>query len=177
MHTNELVDVFLGHLNKACVFTIPNNPSKMSTQTLKEYKLSLGFEADPDSGVDGFEDFQKYCNRMTISVALYAAIAQTSPWNGEAQPKGIALGDMWTWFATIINTKPYLMTAPILLAALEVAGYEMHRTYKRQFHKLLVLLEENVCPLLSTVSLKYAGERALCNSLTRTPKQVLQQLL
>lgn len=149
VHTHALGPIIIGHLNRTCVYTIPTPGRKKSpTETIDAYKLSLGFEKDA-STPDGFESFEKYCARVTISVALYAATLQSTPWNSEAEPPEISVVTLWSWFAAVVNEPPHLLTAPILLAALEVAGFELLRVFKRQFHKILVVILKDVCPRLS----------------------------
>ncbi|KAG1699270.1 hypothetical protein DVH05_014187 [Phytophthora capsici] len=151
VQTPELTDVMLGYFYKTCVFTIPDNPEKHASQTIAEYKVSVGFQkaVGDSSDPDGLEHVTEYTRRMTMISAVLAAVRQTTPWDGSPSPPGLELGDCWTWLARLINEPPHLMTGALTLTILEVAGFELLRTYKKQFHKLLVLIAREVCPRLS----------------------------
>ncbi|KAG9414104.1 Nuclear pore complex nucleoporin component [Aphanomyces cochlioides] len=147
VHTPELVDVFLAYLYKACPYTIPHEPKKAPDQSIDEYKLSIGMEYE--EGSKTFEPHEKYIQRMTMCVALLSSIMQTYPFDGKPQPRGLTLADCWTWIARIVNAEPNVLTSPILLAILETSGYQMFQTYKRQFGKLISLIQNTVVPSLS----------------------------
>ncbi|DBA04151.1 TPA: hypothetical protein N0F65_004259 [Lagenidium giganteum] len=152
VQTPELADVVLAMFNKACVFTIPDNPTKKADQSVAEYKMSLGFEkaVGDTSDPDGLEHVTEYSKRMTMTVAVLAAVMQTTPWDGSAQPPGMGIGDCWVWMARLVNEPPHLMTGSLLLTILEVSGFELLRHYRKQFHKLLELIATKVGPRLST---------------------------
>ncbi|KAK1931576.1 Nucleoporin GLE1 [Phytophthora citrophthora] len=151
VQTPELTDVMLGYFYKTCVFTIPDNPEKHASQTIAEYKISVGFQkaVGESSDPDGLEHVTEYTRRMTMISAVLAAVRQTTPWDGSPSPPGLELGDCWTWLARLINEPPHLMTGALTLTILEVAGFELLRNYKKQFHKMLVLIARDVCPRLS----------------------------
>ncbi|KAL3660941.1 hypothetical protein V7S43_013957 [Phytophthora oleae] len=151
VQTPELTDVMLGYFYKTCVFTIPDNPEKHASQTIAEYKVSVGFQkaVGESSDPDGLEHVTEYTRRMTMISAVLAAVRQTTPWDGSPSPPGLELGDCWTWLARLINEPPHLMTGALTLTILEVAGFELLRNYKKQFHKMLVLIARDVCPRLS----------------------------
>lgn len=151
VRTPELTDVVLAYFHKMCVFTIPTNPGKKAEQSVAEYKMSLGFEkaVGETSDPDQLEHVTVYAKRMTMIVAVLAAVMQTSPYDSSPQPAGLGIGDCWVWMARLVNETPHLMTGPLLLTILEVAGFELLRQYKNQFHKLLVLIAREVCPQLS----------------------------
>jgi nucleoporin GLE1 len=136
-----------------CVYTIPENPTKKPNQSIAEYKQSIGFEKaiGDTSDPDGLEHVTVYTKRMTMIVAVLAATMQTLPWeSNQKQPIGLSIGDCWTWLARLVNENPpHLMTGSLILTILEVAGFELLRIYRRQFHKLLLLIASQVCPRLS----------------------------
>ncbi|CEG47718.1 nucleoporin gle1 [Plasmopara halstedii] len=147
----ELTNVMLGYFYKACVFTIPDNPEKLSSQSVAEYKIFVGFQkaVGESSDPDGLEHVTEYTRRMTMISAVLAAVRQTTPWDRSSSPPGLELGDCWSWLARLVNEPPHLMTGALTLTILEVAGFELLRNYKKQFHKLLVLIARDVCPRLS----------------------------
>ncbi|CAI5711196.1 unnamed protein product [Hyaloperonospora brassicae] len=151
VQTPELTDVVLGYFHKTCVFTIPDNPEKHASQTIADYKMSVGFHkaVGESSDPDGLEHVTEYTRRMTMVCAVLAAVRQTTPWDGSPSPPGLGLGDCWSWLARLLNEPPHLMTGALTLTILEVAGFELLQQYKKQFHKLLVLIARDVCPRLS----------------------------
>ncbi|CAI5743962.1 unnamed protein product [Peronospora destructor] len=151
VQTPELTDVVLGYFHTTCVFTIPDSPEKHASQTIAEYKMSVGFHkaVGESSDPDGLEHVTEYTRRMTMISAVLAAVRQTAPWDGSPSPPGLDLGDCWSWLAWLLNEPPHLMTGALTLTILEVAGFELWRVYKKQFHKLLVLIARDVCPRLS----------------------------
>lgn len=149
VHTPALAPVFLGHLNQACVYTIPDFPTKTAKQSVKEYQLSLGFEMDPEKN-DAVEPFTKYSHRMMIAMGLYAAICQTSPWHQEPQAPGLALTDLWQWMQhVLLKIPPQLMTATLVTSALEVAGFELQRSYPQDMPQLMAHVQNQILPKLS----------------------------
>ncbi|CAH0480773.1 unnamed protein product [Peronospora belbahrii] len=151
VQTPELTDIILGYFHKSCVFTIPDNPEKHASQTIADYKMSMGFQkaVGESSDPDGLEHVTEYTRRMTMIAAVLAAVRQTAPWDGSPCPPGLDLGDCWSWLARLLNEPPHLMTGALILTILEVAGFELLRKYKKQFHKLLELIARDVCPRLS----------------------------
>ncbi|CAI5711820.1 unnamed protein product [Peronospora effusa] len=151
VQTPELTDVILGYFHTTCVFTIPDSPEKQASQTIAEYKISVGFHkaVGESSDPDGLEHVTEYTRRITMISAVLAAVRQTAPWDGSPSPPGLDLGDCWSWLAWLLNEPPHLMTGALTLTILEVAGFELWRNYKKQFHKLLVLIARDVCPRLS----------------------------
>lgn len=151
VRTPELTDVMLAYFHKLCVFTIPESPTKTASQSVADYKRALGFEpaVGDTSDPDGLEHITVYTKRMTMVVAVLAAVMQTAPYDNSPQPAGLSIGDCWVWMARLVNEPPHLMTGSLLLTLLEVAGFELLRQYKSQFHKLLVLIARDVCPHLS----------------------------
>ncbi|RLO02893.1 hypothetical protein DYB28_005483 [Aphanomyces astaci] len=170
VHTPDLTDIFLAHmhtvatpyillilmrcvlcmmgvhLDQMCPYTIPTTPMRSEGQSDDTYRLSIGMEQDTNHS---FESFDKYTQRMAMAVALLLAVMQTSPFDGQPQPAHLAISDAWTWMARVVNAAPHPLTAPILLAALETAGFELHRQYKSQFLKLASVIQSNVVPILS----------------------------
>lgn len=109
------------------------------------FQKAVGESSDPD----GLEHVTEYTRRMTMISAVLAAVRQTIPWDGSSSRPGLELGDCWMWLARLVNEPPHLMTGALTLTILEVAGFELLRTYKKQFHKLLVLIARDICPRLS----------------------------
>ncbi|KAJ0397380.1 hypothetical protein P43SY_008211 [Pythium insidiosum] len=156
VETPELSDVLLGYFNKMSMYTVPESRKKRADQSVKQYKMSIGFEEAVDAqdskkvDSDGLEHVAEYSRRMSMICAALAAVMQTTPWTpGVSEPTGLGIQDCWAWVARLVNDQPELLTGPILLAILEVAGFELLRHYKTQFHKLLMLIAKDVLPRLN----------------------------
>ncbi|GLD96126.1 hypothetical protein PINS_up004804 [Pythium insidiosum] len=157
VQTPELSDVLLAYFNQMCMYTVPESRKKRADQSVKEYKMSIGFEEAVDAqdgkkkaDSDGLEHVAEYSRRMSMICAALAAVMQTTPWTpGASEPPGLGIQDCWAWLARLVNDQPELLTGPILLAILEVAGFELLRHYKTQFHKLLMLIAKDVLPRLN----------------------------
>ncbi|KDO22867.1 hypothetical protein SPRG_12004 [Saprolegnia parasitica CBS 223.65] len=119
VHTPELADIFVAHLNQICPFTVPFCPPLRPEQSPQEFLATIGMEWDDER--QAAEELEKYQMRMSMAIALLAATMQP----------------------------PHTYTAMTILALLETAGFALLSQYKRQFQKLLELLQRHVLPDLS----------------------------
>ncbi|OQR96568.1 hypothetical protein ACHHYP_15141 [Achlya hypogyna] len=149
VHTPELADMFVAHLNKLCPFTVPCSPARQPGQSDEEYTTVLGWEWDTENGKRTIESPEKYQMRMNMAVALLAATMQTTPYDGSPQPAGLTIEDCWTWLANLVNSKPNTFTATVVLSLLETAGFQLAQRFGRQFQKLLELIQRDLLPHLS----------------------------
>lgn len=91
--------------------------------------------------------------------------------SNEPHPHGIENG--WIWIANFVNIDPIPDICPTLLQEfLRTAGSEMLLTYKSQFQKLLLLIQQQYIPLLEKVDA--GGPKArleeLINEILKTGK-------
>jgi len=139
----QLANVILGHFYKVCPYTIPRQVHRLKGQTEDEYRTALGY-------LDG-ETTDQYYERMVGYLSLYSAIMQTDlSAFGTRNPIGIERA--WTWLAKTVNGKTRRITATLIITFLEICGYEMHRTYRLQFSKLLKLILNQLIPTLPSDS-------------------------
>lgn len=118
-----LCELIVGCFFESCPFTIPN----YLEQT--DYRKDIGYKEG--------ENEETYMERMAGFVSLYAAFLQMP---GE-HPHGLDKG--WRWLARVLNQPPCYATGTMLLAFLDIAGYEMSNRYKRQFAKLIKMIERD----------------------------------
>jgi nucleoporin GLE1 len=99
---------------------------------------------------------------MSGFVRLYAAITVTPPSGSRrhrtpaVHPHGVE--HAWTWLARIANVEPRPdVTATVIGDFLSVAGHALHRTYGRQFVKLVRLLADEYMPKIKAVTQAGSG--------------------
>lgn len=132
MFRPPLLDIMLGLMFQKCCYTGPLYPDA----TAANWKQAAGYKEEGDEKKLELEE--KYLERMGGHMALCAAFMQIPDQN---HPFGLKMA--WKWLVRIINQEPCHATAVILESFLDVAGYEMSRTYGRQFEKLLVFIEND----------------------------------
>ncbi|KJE90568.1 hypothetical protein CAOG_08555 [Capsaspora owczarzaki ATCC 30864] len=123
----ELHELLVASMHVACPMTVPVVVPRLADMSDEDYRVALGYKSDEDEG--------KYIERMTGIVTFYAAIVQVDSLPGMKNPVGIDVG--WRWVARTLNMRPRKVTPSVLLAFLSVAGHSLHKTYKKQFAKLL----------------------------------------
>jgi len=136
-----LTDILLAHFHKACIYTIPMYAPKPSSQSDIDFMKSIGYKEDADKP-SGLESQDSYYERMAGFISLYGAFIQSNT-VGHPHP----LENAWIWLARFCNLRPPKAISPtILLAFLQVCGYELSRAYKKQFFKLLRLIMDEYLP-------------------------------
>lgn len=119
-----------------CPCLIPYNFAQTNAQTDEEYYKSLGYSYT--NGVVEKQD--KFLNRMTGIIRLFAAIIVTETKSGKALDIGIA----WVLISATVNLAPQLdVTAIFLHEVLLITGYHLKKAYGRQFDKMLKYIDTN----------------------------------
>lgn len=139
--TEKMCNSVLGALYDACMYTAPKYVYRQPGESNEEYAARFGYKQD--------EKFEDYVERMCGYVRLMGAIYQTDyalPINafGSGVRNPITLDGAWRWLARILNGKQKSITPAITFAFLEVAGYSMSQTYRRQFAKLMDMVRHVV---------------------------------
>lgn len=117
-----------------CPCLIPYNAAQTNNQTDEEYYKSLGYSYT--NGVVEKQD--KFLNRMTGIIRLFAAIIVTETKSGKALGVRIA----WTLISATVNLAPQLdVTATFLHKMLLITGYDLQKAYGRQFNKILKYID------------------------------------
>jgi len=140
-------ELYLAHLHQRCPYTIPAHWPKRGDEDNTAYLKRLGYSVDGE----GVEEKEKFLEKMSGAVTLYAAIIQSPPPHvTKPHPHGLDHG--WVWLARLINLQPIPdVTATVLEAFLKVAAYSLHQKYKGQFIKLLDSLYRQYLPKLEEV--------------------------
>jgi GLE1-like protein len=134
-------NVVLGAFYAKCIYVIPTFARRHNGETVESFRSRLGYL--PDEAADA------YIERMCGYVSLYAAILQTV---GVLGPRGLviemnnpfSLADAWTWLAKIINSKKQRPIMPdVVMAFLDISGFEMSRKWKTAFAPMVLSLVQS----------------------------------
>lgn len=134
-------DVFIGAFYKHSIYTIPAYGRRLEGESAEDFRYRIGYK-------DG-ETPEGYMERACGCISLFAAVMQTDQVLGQAQswastPNPFSLDIGWTWLARIANKEQRSITPAIAFAFLEVAGYSMSLRYRKQFAKLMAMLQKAV---------------------------------
>ncbi len=156
----DLTTVLLGTFHRRCIFTVPHyleaKDFKVDSK-LDEvaYRRAVGYATVAGGG---FEDEERYFERMAGFVTLFTAFLQVPirkppihilPMVSDCvcwaagHPYGV--GEGWRWLARVCNMAPKPATAAVCHAFLSTAGYEMHRVYGAQMTKLMTRVGAAEC--------------------------------
>jgi nucleoporin GLE1 len=120
---------------------------------------SLGYFIQENGDV---EQQDKFLRRMSGFVRLYAAITVVQPparrgsSGVRVHPHGVE--NAWRWLAQTVNVEPRPdITATVLGDFLSVAGHSLHRSYGRQFVKLVRLITDEYMPKIKEVTQPGSG--------------------
>lgn len=128
-----------------CPCLIPFNAAKSNDETDEDYYKSLGYNY-----INGVVETQnKYVNRMTGIIRLFAAIIVTETKSGKA----LGIGQAWMLLAATVNLVPQLdITAILLHEMLKTTSYYLNQAYGRQFIKILLYIDTNYMKKIDEVT-------------------------
>jgi len=129
----KMRQVFLGAFYEHCIYTMPTYGRKRAGESQEEFRKRIGYREGEKS--------EGYMERACGCVSLFAAVIQTGPTYGN---NAFSLDDGWKWLARIVNGKQSSITPAIVYAMLETAGYSMSNRYRRQFAKLMAMIQKVV---------------------------------
>lgn len=137
----RMKDVFLGAFYQHCAYTMPSYIRKGKEESIAEFRKRLGYKED--------ESGEGYLERMCGCVNLFAAVLQTEDvfpkvQFGPAMSNPFSLDVGWSWLARIVNREQRAITPAMVFAFLELGGYAMSRRYKKQFAKLMAMIQRAV---------------------------------
>ncbi|XP_043485531.1 nucleoporin GLE1-like [Polistes fuscatus] len=145
-------ELLLAHFHQICPFTVPVFMPKMEGQTNEEYYKSLGYKYSEDGTV---EKQDKFLKRMSGLMRLYISITITSQRKGITKKHPHGLRYAWRWLAATMNSESHPNTlelcVTLILDVLEVAGNSLYNAYGKQFHKMLMLLANDIYPRLQNI--------------------------
>jgi hypothetical protein len=137
-------DVLMALLIRKCPYIIPRYPPRLPGQSEADYKISLGYKAVGGS-VEADEGM--YVERMCGIVALFAAIVQSEPLRpNQKSPFDISYG--WVWLSAILNLQPRPVTAYLVAAYLDIAGYGMWLRYRETFLSFIEYINDVYIPMI-----------------------------
>jgi len=144
VYVPEFTEILMGVFAERCIYIVPRYLDRQDFKgNADQYRLALGYTQDKENKQTGFEEEDKYFEKMGGYVSLYAAFMQTDI---AKHPHG--LDQAWVWVSRLLNQAPRTATASILLAFLEVSGYGLLKAYPQQFPKLLDFIERHFLPRL-----------------------------
>lgn len=135
----RMTDVILGAFYQHCIYSMPAYGRRKKDEPMEDFRSRIGYkeEETPDS----------YMERSCGCISLFAAVLQTDcvlghSWEKIPNPFSLDIG--WTWLARIANREQRTITPAITFAFLEIAGYSMSVRYKKQFTKLMAMVQQVV---------------------------------
>ncbi|KAJ1822353.1 hypothetical protein LPJ75_000463 [Coemansia sp. RSA 2598] len=140
----RLVDMLLIRLVKKCPYAVPQFFPKKDSQTPEEYLLTIGYKEKDD---DQLESEEAFMDRMNGMLALFAAVTQTRPMNG--QPNPLPVSYAWSWLARMLNLPPRPISPLLVKTLLSIAGTSLQAAYGRQFKKAMDLLATDWIPAIA----------------------------
>ncbi|CAG9862477.1 unnamed protein product [Phyllotreta striolata] len=130
---------------KNCPHLVPYHIPRQVDETDEMYYTRQGYQY-PNGQI---EKQDKYLKRMTGLMRLYAAIMVVKPKKGHRNVYNIQYG--WKWLASTLKLEPQIdITATLIHAFLETAGFELETCYGRMFQKLLRIVAVSFGPNCKT---------------------------
>ncbi|KAG0254433.1 hypothetical protein DFQ27_006836 [Actinomortierella ambigua] len=135
------LDVLMARFVKKCPYVTPVYPVADDKMTREEYLKKLAYVQK-----DGkWEDEAEYMARQSAIFALYCAIMQTKPLQGNNL---YPISHGWTWMARILNMPPRSITPNLIDVFLDICGPAFTETYRGQALKVLQLVFEEFLSLI-----------------------------
>ena len=138
---DSMRNVIMGAFYNKCVYAAPAYIKRQPREDDEQFRERLGY-------LKG-ENGEGYMERMCGFICLLAAVFQTdfaiTPGAfGTEVANPFSLDDAWRWLARIVNAKQRKITPALTFAFLEVAAYSMAQRYRKQFAKLLAMVQRAV---------------------------------
>ncbi|CAH1164225.1 unnamed protein product [Phaedon cochleariae] len=134
--------LLLAYFYKSCPFLVPQYIPQQEHETDEDFYLRQGYQYNEGQ----IEKQDKFLKRMTGIMRLYAAILIVKPKRTQSgSPHNIQHG--WRWMSSLLKLEPQVdITATVLHAFLEMAGFEMDARYGRIFQKLITIIINSYLP-------------------------------
>nr|XP_022289826.1 uncharacterized protein LOC111101588 isoform X3 [Crassostrea virginica]XP_022289828.1 uncharacterized protein LOC111101588 isoform X4 [Crassostrea virginica] len=152
---SDIKDLLLGHFHSLCPYTVPYQTPRLDQQSTEDYYKSLGYKQDSDGNL---ETQEKFLRRMSGIMRLFASLmVSLPPQRLSAHPFGIE--NAWLWLSRVVNIRTHPdITATMVIDLLEVTGHALHREYRKQFLKMLLVLFHEYVPKLKLAASSGGGE-------------------
>ncbi|XP_016986379.2 nucleoporin Gle1 [Drosophila rhopaloa] len=139
--------VFLAYMYKESPFLVPYVIPQQQGQTPEQYLKSIGYRL---SDKNELEKPDIYLKRQTGVARLYAAVIITQGRKGAGPEQCFELEEGWLWLSHMVNVKPIPdISATMIMEMLQTLGYELLRSYGKQFMKLLIYIQNIYMPQLA----------------------------
>ncbi|XP_017066240.1 nucleoporin Gle1 [Drosophila eugracilis] len=139
--------VFLAYMYKESPFLVPYVIPQQPGQTPEQYLKTIGYRL---SEKNELEKPDMYLKRQTGIARLYAAVIITQGRKAAGNDQCFELEEGWVWLTHMVNVKPLPdISATMIMEILQTLGFELWRTYGKQFVKLLVYIQNIYMPQLA----------------------------
>ncbi|EDW72801.2 uncharacterized protein Dwil_GK16987 [Drosophila willistoni] len=139
--------IFLAYMYKESPFLVPYVIPQHSNQTTEQYLKTIGYRL---SEKNELEKPDIYLKRQTGLARLYAAVIMTPSRKSDGPAHCFGLEEGWRWLAHFVMVQPLPdVSATLMMEMLHNLGFDMWRTYGKQFVKLLLFIQTHYIPQLS----------------------------
>ncbi|EDV59495.1 nucleoporin GLE1 [Drosophila erecta] len=139
--------VFLAYMYKESPFLVPYVIPQQPGQTPEQYLKTIGYRLTDKNEL---EKPDIYLKRQTGIARLYAAVIITQGRKAAGPDQCFELDEGWLWLTHMVNVKPLPdISATMIMEILQTLGFELWRTYGKQFVKLLVYIQNIYMPQLA----------------------------
>ncbi|KAH8301527.1 hypothetical protein KR059_005456, partial [Drosophila kikkawai] len=139
--------VFLAYLYKESPFLVPYVIPQQPGQTPEAYLKTIGYRLSDNNEL---EKPDNYLKRQTGIARLYAAVIITPGRKADGPEHCFGLEEGWRWLAHVVHVKPLPdVSATLIMEILQTLGFELWRTYGKQFVKLLLFIQNHYLPQLA----------------------------
>ncbi|XP_037715814.1 nucleoporin Gle1 [Drosophila subpulchrella] len=139
--------VFLAYMYKESPFLVPYVIPQQQGQTPEQYLKTIGYRL---SDKNELEKPDIYLKRQSGIARLYAAVIITQGRKAAGPDQCFELEEGWIWLAHMVNVKPLPdISATLIMEILQTLGFELWRTYGKQFVKLLMYIQNIYMPQLA----------------------------
>ncbi|XP_039490822.1 nucleoporin Gle1 [Drosophila santomea] len=139
--------VFLAYMYKESPFLVPYVIPQQPGQTPEQYLKTIGYRLTDKNEL---EKPDIYLKRQTGIARLYAAVIITHGRKAAGPDQCFELDEGWLWLTHMVNVKPLPdISATMIMEILQTLGFELWRTYGKQFVKLLVYIQNIYMPQLA----------------------------
>ncbi|KAH8389873.1 hypothetical protein KR200_002982, partial [Drosophila serrata] len=139
--------VFLAYLYKESPFLVPYVIPQQPGQAPEAYLKTIGYRLSDNNEL---EKPDSYLKRQTGIARLYAAVIITPGRKADGPEHCFGLEEGWRWLAHVVHVKPLPdVSATLIMEILQTLGFELWRTYGKQFVKLLLFIQNHYLPQLA----------------------------
>ncbi|XP_017126493.1 nucleoporin Gle1 [Drosophila elegans] len=139
--------IFLAYMYKESPFLVPYVIPQQQGQTPEQYLKTIGYRL---SDKNELEKPDIYLKRQTGVARLYAAVIITQGRKAAGPDECFELNEGWLWLAHMVRVKPIPdISATMIMEMLQTLGFELWRSYGKQFMKLLIYIQNIYMPQLA----------------------------